>query len=597
MFNVYLLQPQYTAVINGQANHWIPYSVGTIWCYATQYPEIVDSFRLAGLFFKRENIDDAISKIENPAVCGFSCYMWNRLYCLEFAKRIKEQWPSCVIVFGGPEVNSGFLEYEFIDSIVQAEGEETFVEILRRIKEGRPIEKFMPKKRMKDLSVIPSPYTTGIFDKIIEENPDAVWAMTLETNRGCPYSCTFCDWGSLTYSKVAKFELEKIYNEIEWIRDRPVSYVYLADANFGIFKERDLEIAKKLREVTDSNPKVEVMSIITAKNSTENIFMIGQALGPKYLGVSIALQSFNEDTLDAIKRKNLPTNNLEELLEMSVKYNVPTYTELILGMPNETLESWKEGFTRVIELGQHNVVEMYWTQLLTNSELASPTSRLMHGIKAVKCHDYIDMHSETNDGISETIEIICETKTMSREDMVDGYMYGWMITKFHFTGYSQIVSRYLRINNNITYQKFYDEFYEFLKTDPLIKEEYNKMTHLVRQFLTVGKIDDGPGHILHKRSNEWLYDHRHELMAKSIQFAEKFSKIPQWVIDLQAAFIFDIEHTYPITIEGDCDILNKKKQKVLYEVVPKIKDIKGLSLVSMRRRGSLKNLLVTKIHE
>jgi len=236
MFNVYLLQPQYTAVINGQANHWIPYSVGTIWCYAIQYPEIAENFTLAGLIFKREKIEDAISKIENPSLCGFSCYMWNRLYCLEFAKQIKEKWPSCVIVFGGPEVNSGFLEYDFIDSIVQAEGEETFVEILRRIKNQQPIEKFMPKKRMKDLSVIPSPYTTGIFDKIIEENPNAVWAMTLETNRGCPYSCTFCDWGSLTYSKVAKFELEKIYSEIEWIRDRPISYVYLADANFGIFK-------------------------------------------------------------------------------------------------------------------------------------------------------------------------------------------------------------------------------------------------------------------------------------------------------------------------------------------------------------------------
>jgi len=594
MFNIYLFQPQYTAVINGQVNHWIPYSVGTIWCYAIQYPEIVENFNLSGLFFKREKIENVIAKIENPSVCGFSCYMWNRIYCLELAKKIKEKWPNCIIAFGGPEVNSTFLQYEYIDSIVQAEGEETFVEILRNIKDNKPIEKFMPKKRVKDLSTIPSPYILGIFDKIIEENPDAVWAMTLETNRGCPYSCTFCDWGSLTYSKVSKFEIEKVFDEIEWIRNRPISYVYLADANFGIFKERDLEIAKKLREVTDSNPIVEVMSVITAKNSTENIFMIGQALGPKYLGVSIALQSFNEDTLDAIKRKNLPTNNLEDLLKMSTKYNVPTYTELILGMPNETLESWKDGFTKVIELGQHNVVEMYWTQLLVNSELASPTNRLLHGIKSIQCYDYIDMHAESNDGISESVEIICETKTMSKNDMIEGYMYGWMITKFHFSGYSQVISRYLRVKNDLSYKNFYDKFYEYIQTDSLIKLEFFKMKKLVTQFLSEGKIDDGPGHILHKRSNEWLYDNKNELINRVVKFAEQYGAIPKWVVELQSVFVFDLSYNYPLEISGDCDIVEKKNESVVYKVIPKIKDVKSLSLVSMRRKGSLKNQLITE---
>ena len=98
-------------------------------------------------------------------------------------------------------------------------------------------------KRIRELECIPSPYLTGIFDKLIESHPKNEWLILWETNRGCPFKCTFCDWGSATASKVNKFELERLKLEIDWFSKKKIEFIFCCDANFGILK-RDIEIAE-----------------------------------------------------------------------------------------------------------------------------------------------------------------------------------------------------------------------------------------------------------------------------------------------------------------------------------------------------------------
>ena len=152
--------------------------------------------------------------------------------------------------------------------------------------------------------------------------------MVLETNRGCPYQCTFCDWGGLTYSKVRKFNLEKIQAELEWAVQNKIGYLFVADANFGMYKDRDLEIAKLIRSAADRG-QIESVNATFAKNSTESIFEIAKILGSISRGVTFSVQSMNESTLDAIKRKNLDTNNIKHFMELSQKYNINTYIMIL----------------------------------------------------------------------------------------------------------------------------------------------------------------------------------------------------------------------------------------------------------------------------
>ena len=101
MHNVYLVQPNYDFGPNQIPEFYLPYTVGILWSYAAQFDIIKNNFKLAEIIFKRENIDTVVSRIENPKVVAFSCYVWNWEYNKELAKKIKEKYPNCIIVFGG----------------------------------------------------------------------------------------------------------------------------------------------------------------------------------------------------------------------------------------------------------------------------------------------------------------------------------------------------------------------------------------------------------------------------------------------------------------------------------------------------------------
>ena len=108
MRNIYFFQPQYAVDYRKEKNYWLPYSIGCLWSYCNQYQDIQENYVLADIVFKRESHDDILARLDNPVVCAFSCYQWNKNYNLTLAEKIKKQWPECSIVFGGPEVTIYF---------------------------------------------------------------------------------------------------------------------------------------------------------------------------------------------------------------------------------------------------------------------------------------------------------------------------------------------------------------------------------------------------------------------------------------------------------------------------------------------------------
>ncbi len=137
--NVYLFQ------VNNRfgRNVFLPYSVGLLWAYARQDPAISKAYSLKSFEFLRRPFDEVVSALETPDVVGLSCYIWNWRYTMGLAEAIKEAFPDCLIVAGGPQVpiaDPEFFEgHPFIDLAVHYEGEITFSEILRQRSKRRPI--------------------------------------------------------------------------------------------------------------------------------------------------------------------------------------------------------------------------------------------------------------------------------------------------------------------------------------------------------------------------------------------------------------------------------------------------------------------------
>ena len=157
-------------------------------------------------------------------------------------------------------------------------------------------------ERFTDLEVVPSPYLTGMFDHLVDHG--GIWS--IETNRGCPYGCTFCDWGSATLSRVRKFSMERISGELEWIASRGLDSVFIADANFGMFK-RDLDVARLFAELKRTHGFPRSVMATWAKNTTKHSLPIIAELRSAGIEAEVVMsfQTVDEPTLKIIDRKNL----------------------------------------------------------------------------------------------------------------------------------------------------------------------------------------------------------------------------------------------------------------------------------------------------
>lgn len=476
MKNVYFSQP--SNKLPGSV--YLPYSAGAIAAYSWQFEEIRSEYRLGEFIFMQDDISQVVENIENPYLIGFSCYLWNTEYNLSLAKAIKEKWPDCITVFGGPNIpeNTEYLErYEFIDILISGEGEVAFKELLCALKNGSPFEKLKnisyrretdffvtPKEIPDDISDFPSPYTNGLFDSIIN-NPKykgTQFDVVFETNRGCPYSCVFCYWGYCE-NKFRTFPMKKIKAEIDWFAKNKISFCFCADANFGIL-DRDEKIVDYIVEQKKLHGYPEKIESFAAKDKTDKVFDINYKLAQAGLtnGVSVACQSLSPEVLKNIRRKNMSLEKLSETLNKYAKSGIPTYTDLILGLPGDSYESFCKSLAGVIEAGQHNSIQVAPFEMLPNTTMYTPEFIEKYKVKTVKANLCLNRSKSCDtDSLGSKSEIIVETSTMSRNDWRNAFRISTMVQGFHCMGLLTYVAVYLRREKNISYYDFYTSLYDW----------------------------------------------------------------------------------------------------------------------------------------
>ena len=459
---------------------FLPYSMGCISAYLKNDPEIMQAYEVCNIVSIRETVPEILKRFDNPDIVAFTNFVWNLEYNKELAKELKKLYPEVIIIFGGHSVppDASFLEkYGFIDYLMHNEGEETFTLLLKALENGNDLssvpnlsyrsengcvttEEYHPT----DISSYPSPYTEGVFDCLLNEFPNVEFHATLETNRGCPYMCAYCEW--CFTRRIREFPMEKIKAEIDWIAKNKIRYCYCADANFGI-SARDIEIAQYVVDCNKNNGYPQIFKPCYAKNSDENIFEIGKLLNKNGVdkGVTLAYQSMSPTVLENIGRKNLDINYYSRLNALYSAEGIPTYTELILGLPGETYESFCNGLCGLLEAGQHNSITVYTCQVYCNSPLAQPDYKEKHGIRweRVPLHG---IHYPANfNGVQEYYDIVVETKDMSKEEWVKANMFSVCLQSFHHLGLLRCFAIYSRFEKGISYFDFYNRLLNYIFSD------------------------------------------------------------------------------------------------------------------------------------
>lgn len=456
---------------------FLPYSVGCIAAYLKQDKTITDNYEIKDPIVMRERIPDVLKRFINPSFVALSCVTWNIEYNKLLAKELKKLYPDVKIIFGGhsvPRDNSFLEKYDFIDYLMHNEGEETMALFLKALINNDDLSK-VPNLSYRngigciktedyhpqDISSYPSPYTTGIFDNILKENPNVEFHATLETNRGCPYECAYCEW--CFTKKVRKFPMEKIKAEIEWIAKNKIQYCYCADANFGIF-ERDIEIAEYVVEQKEKYGYPHVFKPCYAKDSDDTVFEAGRILNVNHIdkGVTLAYQTLDLQALKNIGRKNLTLEHFSSLYSRYSEADIPTYTELILGLPGETYDSFCKGICDLLESGQSNSMTVYECQVYDNTKMGDKKYRERHGIKTSKI-PLLGIHYNPDfSGVQEYMDVITETATMPKEDWVKAYMFSVVLQTFHHLGLTRFFAIYLNKEKNISFYEFYSRLFDYI---------------------------------------------------------------------------------------------------------------------------------------
>lgn len=564
MKTVYLIQ---TEISSGPSNeHYLPFSVGCIWAYVNQFEDIKSNFKLCDVIWQRDRQASVLDKIVDPDIVGFSCYVWNHNWNLTLAKKIKNKYPNCLIVFGGPSVNEEWTNYEFIDVAMFGEGEVAWAELLRLYQDNNPIPRYWNNPRQNDIANFPSPYTTGFFDKIIEENPDVSWFMMLETNRGCPYHCTFCGWGADYLNKLKNFNLHRVEEEIAWAITHNIHWMFIIDANSGIMKERDVEIAWMIRRAIETpGSKIRRVTFNHAKNLNEHCFEMEKIIQDWTYGLEIAIQSMHQPTLTAAKRVNMGMNNLERAYALCRKHGIRYYTELVLGLPEETKETYINGLMKLLELGQHDSVKTYPCTVIPNSEMDTTEYRDRYGIKLIYPRDMYRSPEERiwddEDASHETIAMVSSTNSASSQDLADCLSYSWMMSQFHYSGITQLLARYLYHIKNIKYRDYYDNFYQELKDDSIGSNLLNTVEEILQNYMVHGEVpkNDKWGNVValtlpESYGSDAVIQNKNHFIQLGIIVANKFSEIDPSIIELQHAFTKTVNQEYPYVVNSTIDI-------------------------------------------
>jgi radical SAM superfamily enzyme YgiQ (UPF0313 family) len=444
----------------GESGQAFPLGIGCVAAYAEQ--ELGDTYQYQ-LFKFPDRLNEAV-KVSYPQIMCFSNFVWNARLSHEFARHIKQHAPDTVVVFGGPnfplstDAREDYMrDHPHVDFYIKWEGELSFVELMRalktvdfdaiQLKQQRPLidncvyivdDEFIegPDQRVRDLSKLPSPYLSGLFDAFFETDLDVLF----ETNRGCPYSCTFCNDGHQMRNRISKKSVEMIAEELRYIarRVRPQADMHLADLNYGMYHD-DLETSQMIRSIIDEFGWPRRLSACVGKSHPDRCLKAADIINGADEGIfrfGASFQSTDVQVLRNVKRKNVSMKRLAEVRDFNSPDfgNLEYFTEIIVPLPGDTTETHAESLRACVDDLHMNTFEVHQLTLLPGTEMAEAGSRETYEFDVryrvyTGCVGIYEIGDKTVP-CAEIEEIVVGTNSMSIEDYIECRILDFLVKIF-----------------------------------------------------------------------------------------------------------------------------------------------------------------------
>ena len=422
-----------------------------------------------------------------PDIFGCSNYVWNSSLSLLFCKRIKELYPKVITVMGGPNFPSVYHEMEgfvrkhyWVDFFIMKEGEFPFLQLVKYLNgEDANLSNIVfldrdndmvvfPEhfERVVDLDYIPSPYLSGRLDKFL----DGRLVPVIQINRGCPFFCTFCTEGQSYWNKVRKKRPELVAEEIRYISkamnkldsDKRRSDLLIADSNFGMYKG-DIQVCHAIANEQKKHGYPGYINVSTGKNNKKRVL---EAAGLVNGAIKLAgsVQSLDSEVLENIKRTNISSEQIVDLALNASEIGANTYSEVILGLPGDSLKAHFYSLQELVE-ADFNTVVTYQLMILPGTEMGLQATKDKYKMVCKyriqpRCFGVYDILGQQSP-VAEIEEICVENNTLPYADYLRCRKMHFVINLFYNDGVFFELRKLLTILNISCWEWLYDIYNNF----------------------------------------------------------------------------------------------------------------------------------------
>ena len=325
---------------------------------------------------------------DSSTLLGIGAFVWNERHVQKMLARLTQYRFPGKILLGGPQISycSGNLEYYYpqVDIFCRGYAEEAVVKLVTRSNDKVPhppvggiVYKGVPDLKLQatcDLESLPSPF----LEEIIRPQRFIRW----ETQRGCPFRCSFCQHreSSLPTGSGQRIRrplnVSRVEKEVEWMCQSGIEDIAVLDPTFNSgpnylkildsFIQHEFQ-GKLALQCRFEMVKEEFLSKVSKLNSQ----------GAKCI-LEFGLQTIIKAEAKAIQRPN-NLKRVEEVIAKLHSFDIPFEVSLIFGLPLQTLPSFKESVNYCLKRGIP-VVKAWPLMILRGTPLDTEEQRKGYGL-------------------------------------------------------------------------------------------------------------------------------------------------------------------------------------------------------------------------
>jgi ribosomal peptide maturation radical SAM protein 1 len=273
----------------------------------------------------------------SPRVLGFTSTFQQNVAALALAQEVRRRVPATdvAIVFGGANCEDDMgralaSNFDFIDCVVSGEAEQVIVDLVGKLLDRRPVERFLSGTMVQDMDALPLPAFDDYFEMMQRTSYRDETRLAAESSRGCWWGmkshCTFCGLNGGTMAFRSK-SAARFAAELETLSERyGSSYFCLTDNILDMTYLRTLlpELVAQGKQYrlfyeTKSNLRKEHVELLAAAGVT--------ALQP-------GIESLSTPILKLMGKGTSRLQNVQ-LLKWSVELRVWVTWNLLYGFPGE----------------------------------------------------------------------------------------------------------------------------------------------------------------------------------------------------------------------------------------------------------------------